>query len=66
MFSGSVVIERLFLWNGLGNVLYTALMQRDFMVVLTMQMFYVVLALVGNLIMDLTYCLVDPRVKLEN
>ena len=66
LFSGSVVIERLFLWNGLGNVLYTALMQRDFMVVLTMQMFYVVLALVGNLIMDLTYCLVDPRVKLEN
>ena len=53
------------MWNGIGNVLFTALKQQDFAVVLAMQMFYVVLTLAGNLIMDLGYCLVDPRVKLE-
>ncbi|MBC8542212.1 ABC transporter permease [Bianquea renquensis] len=65
VFGGSVVIESIFMWNGIGNVLFTALKQQDFAVVLAMQMFYVVLTLAGNLIMDLGYCLVDPRVKLE-
>ena len=66
VFGGSVVIETIFLWNGIGKVLYDALMQRDFMVVLAMQMFYVIITLAGNLLMDLAYMLVDPRVKLGN
>lgn len=65
VFGGSVVIETVFSWNGIGNVLFLGLKQQDFSVVLAMQMFYVVLALIGNLIMDLGYCLVDPRVKLD-
>lgn len=65
IFSGSVVIESIFLWNGIGKVLYDALMQRDFMVVLAMQMFYVILALAANLVMDILYGFVDPRVKIE-
>lgn len=65
IFSGSVVIERIFLWNGMGKVMLDSLNQQDFAVVLAFQMFYVLLALAGNLIMDLAYCLVDPRVKLD-
>lgn len=65
IFGGSVVIETIFLWNGIGKILFDALKQQDFAVVLAMQMFYVVLTLVSYLIMDLGYCLVDPRVKLE-
>lgn len=64
VFGGSVIVESIFLWNGLGRVLYEGLMQRDFSVVLAMQMFYVLLTLAGNIIMDIGYCLVDPRVKL--
>ena len=64
IFGGSVVIESLFGWNGIGRVLFEALKQQDYAVVLTMQMFYVVLSLIGNLLMDIGYCLVDPRVKL--
>ena len=52
-------------WNGIGKLLFDALQQRDFMVVLAMQMFYVLLTLAGNLIMDIGYALVDPRIKLE-
>lgn len=65
VFSGSVIIENIFLWPGIGKVLFDGLMQQDFMVVLAMQMFYVVIALLGNLVMDIAYCMVDPRVKLD-
>ncbi len=65
IFSGSVVIERTFLWNGMGKLIIDSLNQQDFAVSLTMVMFYLILALVGNLLMDLSYGLVDPRVKLD-
>lgn len=66
LFGGSVVIESMFAWKGLGSMLLDGLMQRDFSVVLTMQMFYVVLSLSGNVLMDIAYTLVDPRVRLDN
>ena len=66
LFGGSIVIESVFLWPGLGKMLIDGLLQRDFAVVLTMQMFYVVLSLAGNVIMDVAYTIVDPRVRLEN
>lgn len=66
LFGGSIVIENVFLWPGLGQTLINGLMQRDFSVVLTMQMFYVVLSLTGNVIMDIAYTIADPRVRLEN
>ena len=66
LFGGSIVIESVFLWPGLGKMLIDGLMQRDFSIVLTMQMFYVVLSLAGNVIMDVAYTIVDPRVRLEN
>ena len=66
LFGGSIVIETVFLWPGLGKMLIDGLLQRDFSVVLTMQMFYVVLSLAGNVLMDIAYTIVDPRVRLEN
>ncbi|MEG0767044.1 MAG: ABC transporter permease, partial [Clostridia bacterium] len=65
IFGGSVVIESIFSYNGIGRVLIVALKQLDFSVVLCMNMFYAVLTLLGNLLMDLAYGLVDPRVKLN-
>ena len=66
LFGGSIVIESIFLWDGLGKMMISGLNQRDFSVVLAMQMFYVILSLLGNVIMDIAYTLVDPRVRLEN
>ena len=66
LFGGSIVIESVFLWNGLGKMLIDSLMQRDFALVLTLQMFYVILSLAGNVLMDVAYTIVDPRVRLEN
>ncbi|MGL5977807.1 MAG: ABC transporter permease [Erysipelotrichaceae bacterium] len=65
LFTGSMITERVFAWDGLGTVLIKALNQRDFMVVIVMNLFYAVVYLATNFIADLTYALVDPRIKLD-
>lgn len=65
LFGGSAITEAIFVWNGIGTVLIGALRVNDYNLVLVMNMFYAVLALVANIIMDIGYALVDPRVKLE-
>lgn len=65
IFSGSIVIESVFAWNGLGTLLITSLRQQDYFVVLAMNMFYIILGLAANLFLDLIYGLIDPRVKLS-
>ncbi len=65
LFGGASITEQIFSWNGIGYVLIKALNARDFQVVLAMNMFYAVISLVANLIMDISYSLVDPRVKLD-
>jgi peptide/nickel transport system permease protein len=66
IFSGSTIIETIFVWRGMGRTLYEALMQGpDYAIILAMNLFYTVLGLVGNLLIDLLYTVVDPRVKLE-
>ena len=65
MFSGSAITERIFSYRGIGNELISAVMAQDYNVILALSMFYAVLTLLGNLLMDIAYALVDPRVKLE-
>ena len=65
IFSGSLIIENMFGLNGLGKVYITALNTKDYEVAMALQMFYVVLGLAGNLIIDLAYGLVDPRVRVN-
>ena len=65
IFSGSIVIEQMFAINGMGGLLYSSLKQMDYDVVMLMQMFYVVMSLLGNLIIDIVYGLVDPRVRVN-
>lgn len=65
IFYGSIVVESMFGLNAMGNTFITALNNQDWNVGLGIQMFYVILALSSNLIIDLTYGLVDPRVRIE-
>ena len=64
LFSGSIITETMFNYNGIGKMLYDALRQSDYQVVMSMNMFYVLLSLLGNLFMDLAYGIADPRVRL--
>ncbi len=65
IFSGSLVIENLFAINGMGKIMITALKTQDMEVVMLVQLFYVILSLVGNLVIDIVYGLVDPRVRVN-
>mgnify|MGYP000965371378 FL=1 len=61
VFSGSLVVERMFNINGMGKFYIDALTSQDYNVALAIQLFYIIIALFGNLITDLSYGLVDPR-----
>ena len=65
IFSGSIMIENIFGINGIGKVYFDALTANDNEIVLAMQIFYILLSLVGNLLVDIAYGLVDPRVRLS-
>ncbi|MBQ9132543.1 MAG: ABC transporter permease [Clostridia bacterium] len=65
IFSGSLIIESMFGLNGLGKLYIQALSGKDYEVAMALQMFYVILGLVGNLIIDMAYGLVDPRVRVN-
>lgn len=66
IFGGSLVVESMFAINGMGKLMITSLRTADYDVVLLMQMFYVGMSLMGNLIIDIVYGLVDPRVRVNN
>ena len=65
IFSGSVIIENTFNINGMGSLYIKGLNNHDYELALAMQMFYTVVSLIGALIMDLSYGIVDPRVHVD-
>lgn len=65
IFSGSLMIERIFALNGIGKTYNDALTGHDNEVILALQMFYIVISLFGNLLVDLVYGFVDPRVRVN-
>ncbi len=65
MLGGSIIIEEIFSINGMGKLSFEAIMSRDYPVINAIFFFSTFLTLIGYLISDLLYKLVDPRIKLE-
>lgn len=65
LFSGAVILETVFVWPGIGNILINAINQRDTSLVSACLMFSAILMVLGNLLADVCYSLVDPRIKVE-
>ncbi len=61
--SGSVILETMFSWPGLGRLFYDSVLRRDYPTVMGLSVITAVLVLVLTLIADLSYALVDPRVR---
>ncbi len=61
---GSIVTETVFSWPGLGRQMMTAIYDNDYPVVQGAILIYAVMIVVINMLVDITYMLVDPRVKL--
>ncbi len=65
MIVGTVIVETIFAWPGIGRLLTTALMQRDFFLVQAIILMMSVAVVAANLLVDVLYAWVDPRVRLS-
>ena len=65
IFGGSLIFENMFGINGMGKLMIQSLRTADTDVIILLQLFYVALSLLGNLIIDIVYGLVDPRVRVN-
>jgi peptide/nickel transport system permease protein len=65
MVGGAVLIETVFAWPGIGRLLFDALTQRDYSLLLGTFLVTAALAITFNVITDLVYTLVDPRIELS-
>lgn len=65
LLGGSIVIEVLFAWPGLGLMLINAISMRDYSLVQTITVFYVLGFLTVNLITDVLYTVIDPRIRVD-
>jgi ABC-type dipeptide/oligopeptide/nickel transport system permease component len=63
---GAVIIETVFSIPGLGKVGFDAILNRDYSVVMAIALMSAVLTMIGILISDLTYALVDPRINYDD
>lgn len=62
---GAVVIEQIFNWNGMGTLFLEANNTNDYPLMMGIMLFLSTFALLANLITDLCYCLLDPRVTVD-
>lgn len=65
LFSGAIMIEQVFQWPGLGTLFNTAVAQRDYSLLMGLCFFSSVIVLVSNLLTDIAYAAVDPRIRYE-
>lgn len=63
LLGGTVIIEQVFAWPGIGRLIIDAINQRDYPVVQGGVVFLALVMVVVNLIVDLSYSLIDPRIK---
>jgi len=64
LIGGSVIIESIFSWPGIGRMAYEAILARDYPIILTVNFVSAVLVLAGTFLSDLLYLVVDPRIRL--
>ena len=63
MFAGAVMTEIVFAWPGTGRIIYTAILQHDYPVVLGFFLVVGTAVIVANLAVDLAYAVIDPRIR---
>lgn len=65
LLAGAVFIETIFQWPGMGRLFITAVNQRDYPVIMGVTLLTSVMVLISNLLVDVTYALVDPRIRYQ-
>ncbi len=65
LLGGSVLIESIFSWPGMGSLAIEAVQNRDYPLILATTMMGAILVVLGNLLADIMYAIVDPRVSYD-
>ncbi|MBX2803985.1 MAG: ABC transporter permease [Myxococcales bacterium] len=65
LFSGSIIVELVFGWPGMGRVIYTSILTQDTPLLIACFYVYTLVVVLGNLMADITYAYVDPTIVLE-
>jgi len=62
LLSGSIILEKIFNWPGMGQLFFASILRRDYPVIMALTFMFTVLTLLGQLLADLLYAVVDPRI----
>jgi peptide/nickel transport system permease protein len=65
LLSGSVLVETIFAWPGMGRLIVDAIFQRDYPLVMATSFVAAAMVVAGNLIADVLYAVVDPRIRVD-
>lgn len=65
LLSGAVLIEHVFAWPGMGKLIVDSILAHDYPVVMATTFVFAVMVVLGNLVADLLYAVVDPRVRYD-
>jgi peptide/nickel transport system permease protein len=65
LIGGTVIVETIFSWGGLGYVYYTSITEQDYPVIQAISMVGALAVLLANLLTDLAYAWVDPRIRYD-
>ena len=63
LLAGTIIVEAIFAWPGLGQLMLGAINNRDYPVVQGTFLLFVVAVIASNLVTDLLYTLIDPRIR---
>ncbi|WP_437225205.1 ABC transporter permease [Planctomicrobium sp. SH661] len=66
LLSGSVIVEQIFTWPGMGRQFFESITERDYPTVMGLTLMFSVLTLAAQLLADILYALVDPRIRLDH
>jgi len=62
LLSGAVILEQIFSWPGMGRLFFEAIRERDYPVIMGLVLLFSTLTLLGQLLADALYAVVDPRI----
>jgi peptide/nickel transport system permease protein len=65
LLAGSIFIESIFAWNGMGRLLLDAVNDSDYTVIMGITLMFSLLTILGNLLADVMYAVLDPRIRYD-
>ena len=65
LLGGTAIVESIFMWDGVGKMAVDAITTRDYPIIQAYVIWMAVIYVVVNLVTDLIYCYLDPRIRVE-